>query len=128
MANSLSTNLDAPQVIQSVYDPLANALRTSGGGYSSSGLTDVSGATSGTPGTSTVVAAADPNRKYFIIQNVDASNTLYVNFGAAATAASGSFKLTPASSMVFECNFITTQSINVVSSSASVAYTAKVGV
>lgn len=88
--------------------------------------TDRSGSTSATPSTSTQVAASNSQRRYFIIQNVGASS-IWINFTSAATAGSGSLLILAQGSYVMESSTITTEAINVLSASASVAFTAKEG-
>jgi len=90
-------------------------------------LTDRSGTTSGTASTSTQVAAANTSRKYFIIQNVSTTATIWVNFTSAATATQPSIQLLPGGSFVMEAGYVSTEAINVLSTTASVAYTAKEG-
>jgi hypothetical protein len=93
-------------------------------------LTDRSGSTSATPSTSTQVAAVNPTRKYFLIQNQGAT-AIYVNFTSAA-AATGSIKLGPdtgsgGGSYVMENGFVSSEAINVFSTAASMAFMAKEG-
>ncbi len=90
-------------------------------------LTDRSGTTSGTPGTSTQVCAANSSRRYFFIQNLSTTTDIYINIGAAASAGSGSILLAPKAGFVFEDSFVSTQAVNVVSASASIAFSAKEG-
>lgn len=87
-------------------------------------FTDRSGTTSATINTSTQVAPANNVRTYFFIQNVGGAD-IWVNIEAAATAGQPSIKLTPNSSLTFEDSAIPTQAINVLSGTASVAFTAK---
>jgi hypothetical protein len=88
-------------------------------------LTDGSGSTSGTPSTSTQIFAANPARHYLMIQNLDATNTIWINFGSAATAGSGSIALTAGASLFQETNGVSNQTVNVLSAAASVNFTAK---
>lgn len=90
-------------------------------------FTDRSGTTSATPSTSTTVAASNASRKYFIIQNNHASNTIWINFTTAAAATQPSIQLTPGSSYVMESSFISTEQINVICTVASSPFTAKEG-
>lgn len=91
-------------------------------------FTDYSGATSGSAGTSTQVCAANANRKYFIIQNLDASNAIYINFTSVASTTDGkSLKLIPGGSYVMETSFVTTEVINVCSSGSAIKFAAKEG-
>jgi hypothetical protein len=87
-------------------------------------LIDRSGTTSGTPSTSTTVAAANPSRKYFIIQNLGASN-IYVNFTSAANTTSSILLAASGGSFVMESSFVSTEAITVLSAGTSVAYMAK---
>lgn len=87
-------------------------------------LTDASGTTSGTPNTSTQIMAANSFRKYLLIQNVS-SNTIWINFTSAATTTQPSVELLPGGSLVQESGFVSGEAINVISSVASQAYTAK---
>lgn len=88
-------------------------------------LTDGSGTTSATPSTSTQIFASNANRKYLLIENVSATATIYINFTSAATAGAGSYSLLPGGSIVMETTFISTEAVNVLSTVASVPYTAK---
>jgi hypothetical protein len=88
--------------------------------------TDRSGTTSGTPSTSTQVAAYNQQRRYFIIQNLSATATIYVNFTSSAST-TNSLQLLPGGSYVMESNTITTEAINVLSATASVPFAAKEG-
>jgi hypothetical protein len=87
---------------------------------------DRSGSTSATPSTSTQVAAYNQQRRYFIVQNLSTSATIYINFTTAA-ATTGSLQLLPGGSYVMESNTITTEAINVLSTVASVPFAAKEG-
>jgi hypothetical protein len=88
-------------------------------------LTDRSGATSGTPSTSTQVAAANATRKYFILQNLDTTNAVWINFTTAAAATQPSIKLNPLDVFVMEAGFVSTEAINILSAVASVNFSAK---
>lgn len=89
-------------------------------------LTNRSGSTSGTPSTSTQVAGPNSIRKYFFIQNLDLSATIFVNFGAAADT-TNSLSLVPGQAFTMEGTFIDTEAINVLSSGTSIKYAAKEG-
>lgn len=89
-------------------------------------FTDRSGTTSGSANTSTLVAAANPFRKYFIIQNLSATTAIYINFTSAANTTS-SLYIAPLGSYVMESDTITTESINVLSTGTSIVYSAKEG-
>lgn len=107
-----------------------NRLQSSqGGGFNAPTptiFTDRSGSTSATPSTSTLVAAANGQRRYFIIQNLSTTATIFINFTAAA-AATGSLMLLPGGSYTMENNTITSEAINVFSATASVAFASKEG-
>jgi hypothetical protein len=89
--------------------------------------TDKSGTTHATPGTSTVVSAANPNRQYFFIQNTDASGSaIWINFTTAASTTPGaSIKIVQNAAFVFESSFVTTEAINVAGEAASMKFVAK---
>jgi hypothetical protein len=87
-------------------------------------LIDRSGTTSGSINTSTQLAPANPNRKYLLIQNTGA-NTIWVNFTSAATASQPSIQLLMGGSFVQESSFVSQEVVNVLSATASSAFTAK---
>lgn len=87
-------------------------------------FTDGSGNTSGTPSTSTQVFNSNANRKMFLFQNISDTD-MWLNFGSAATAGAGSFKVEPGSGFSLDGNMVTTQAINVLCASATKAFTAK---
>jgi len=91
-------------------------------------LTDLSGTvTNGT--TSQQVAPLTLYRKYILIQNpVGATETLFFNFGAAASVAGGSIGL--AAGQIYERagpTFVPTDAINVTATTTGHAFTIKVG-
>lgn len=88
-------------------------------------LTDGSGTTSGTPSTSTQIFATNSSRRYLLIENVSTTATIWINFTSAATAANGSYTLLPGGSIVQETGFVSTEVVNVLSTVASVPFTAK---
>lgn len=88
-------------------------------------LTDNSGSTSATPSTSTQIMAANSSRKYLLIENLSTTVNIYINFTSAATAGSGSYLLLPGGSIVQETGFVSTEAVTVLSTTASVPYTAK---
>lgn len=94
---------------------------------SSGTLTDASGTTDATPATSTAILAANTDREYFMIQNNDASNALWINFTAAAVQTQPSIQI--AAGGIFEMSrgegFVTTEAINAISAIASHPYTLK---
>lgn len=63
------------------------------------------------------LVAANPNRSYLLIQNNDATGVVYVNFGAAATAANG-VKIPPGGSYELNSN-IATNAVNAIGSIAN---------
>lgn len=84
-------------------------------GPGNAGLTDKSGAVA-TGGTSQVVYAGGVAALYVMCQNpVDATETLYVNFGAvASTTAKNSYELSPGGKVEFSgAGFVPTNSVNV---------------
>lgn len=94
-------------------------------GFSNSGsLSDSSGSTSVTANTSTLLMAANLNRKYLFIQNIDDAS-IWINFGGAANNTPGNILITGGGSFVLEGSAITTQSIYVFSEGKSIPYTAK---
>lgn len=104
----------------------------SGSEVSSGSLTDASALSITTGGTSQTVFAANPNRRFMLIQNRSA-DPLYINFGAAATADAHSLMLAPLSgsvpggSITFESSFIPTQSISIIGTTTGDAFFAKQG-
>jgi len=91
-------------------------------------LTDNSGTTSATVSTSTQVMAANAARRYLIVQNPSTNTaTIWINFTSAASVGQPSFQLLPGSVFVQESNFVSTEAVNILSSVASVPFTAKQG-
>lgn len=90
-------------------------------------LTDASGATDATASTSTVALAAGLVTQYLLIQNASTTSgdNLWINFGAVATAGSGSVLLGAGAALTWENGLVPTQSINVLSGTASLPYTIK---
>jgi hypothetical protein len=120
--------LDANQVLQSVYDSSNDTLKVSVSDGSAGGtLTDKSGTTSGTPNTSTTLAAANSSRKYFFVQNMESSGDIFINFTSAAANTTGgaSIKLVPGAAFCMEGSFVSTELITVTGSAASLKFTAK---
>ena len=89
-------------------------------------LTDGSGTTSATPNTSTQIFASNSTRKYLLIQNVGTA-TIWINFTTSANANQPSIQLLVGGSLVMESSFVSQEAVNVLSGSASVAFTAKQG-
>lgn len=78
-------------------------------------------------GSSEEVFAANPDREYLLVQNVD-NYVLWVNFGTAAVQGQPSIKLNPGGSIQFPIggsSFVPTQSVNVVGNTTAQEYTAK---
>lgn len=71
------------------------------------------------------LAPANPNRSYFIFQNVSDTD-MSLDFGQAAIIGT-SFLCIPKASFVMEDSFISTQSINVICATQGKAYAAKEG-
>ena len=90
-------------------------------------ITDASGTTSTTAGSSTVALAAGSVTRYLLIENVSSTSgdNLWVNFGAAATEGQGSVLVGPGAALVFEANTVPSSSVNVVSNVASLPFTLK---
>lgn len=86
-----------------------------------------------TGGTSQQLAAANPNRKYLLVVNPTvATENLYINFTAVATAVTGATTLTssipiaPGGSYTMT-GFISTEIVNVIAASTSHSFVAKEG-
>lgn len=90
-------------------------------------LTDDSGTTSGTPSTSTTVMASNASRKYLLIQNLDSTNNIYINFTSAASNGTGSYTLLPYGTLVQEGQYVSTEAVTVLATVASIKYSAKQG-
>jgi len=88
-------------------------------------LTDGSG-TITTANTSQQVFAANPNRRYLLLQNIS-SATLWFNFTTAATTAQPSLQLTSGASFVMESSFVSTEVVNIIGGTAGQAFVAKQG-
>ncbi len=70
-------------------------------------------------------APANPERRYLLVQNPTASpDTLWVRFGATATAASPSIELPPGATLVFEAEFVPTDSVSVIAATPGTPFTA----
>lgn len=88
-------------------------------------VTDRSGTiTSG--GTSQQIAAANSSRSYFEYQNIS-DETQYINFGAAATTDSNSFKIIAGASWSNIATFCPTGTINVIGATTGKKFIAKEG-
>ena len=97
-------------------------------GFRSATITDGSG-TVATGGTSQQVFAANAARTYLTCQNpVAASETLFVNIGAAAsTTAGSSYELAAGASLTFQTNFIPTGAVNVTAVTSTHKFICKQG-
>lgn len=78
-------------------------------------------------GVSQTLAVANVLRKYIFVQNLDASEDLWINFGAAATIARPSIKISAGGSFVMEGSFVSTQEITVIATTIGHDFTAKEG-
>ena len=88
-------------------------------------LTDRSG-TITTGGTAQQLAAANPSRRYIIIQNVSTA-ALWIDFGVNAVQDQPSLKLVADGSFVMEGDFVDTQSISIIGGTTAQAFSAKEG-
>jgi len=87
-------------------------------------LTDKSGTiTSG--GTQQTLAASNTTRKYLMVQNIDASEDLWINFGSnAVVATAGSIQIK--AGVIFEMKaFVSTQLVSVIATTTAHKFTAK---
>lgn len=67
-----------------------------------------------TGGTSQQVFPANAGRYYVMCQNpITATETLFVNFGSAASTSGGSYELAAGGSITFDSNFIPAGTVNV---------------
>lgn len=78
-----------------------------------------------TGGTSQQLSPANPGRRYFSVENLSSTATLYINFTSAATAASGSIAILPYGTWTMESSSITNEQINIISATTSAPFTAK---
>lgn len=86
-------------------------------------LTDYSGAATGA---SVVVIAANANRKYLHVANQSGnSNSIYVNFGAAAVS-TNSMEILPGGSLTMQIGGVSIQSVNILGTNLE-TYTCKEG-
>jgi hypothetical protein len=89
-------------------------------------LTDKSG-TITTGGTAQQLAAANPTRRYLLVQNLDSSNPLWINFTTTAVQTQPSIRIGVGGSFVMEAGFISTELVSVVGAVTGHAWTAKEG-
>lgn len=78
-------------------------------------------------GTDQTAYAANLVRKYLLIQNLDSTEPLWVNFGAPATEDAPSIRLDAGAGMVWEGSFVPTQAVHVIAATTAHAFTAKEG-
>lgn len=118
------------EVLQSQIIAAIQAIPGGGGGGGGGGatrgpITDGSGTIS-VGGTSQVVFAANPIRKYLIFQN-QSSGDLWINFGIAAVQSQPSIRVFPGESFLMEGSHISTDSINVIGATTGQSFAAKQG-
>lgn len=89
-------------------------------------LTDKSGALAA-GATSEVLAAPNASRKYLFVQNVHASEDMWINFGVAAVLDKPSIKIVAGGGFVMEGSYVSTQSVNVIATTVGHKWTAKEG-
>lgn len=90
-------------------------------------LTDGSGSIT-VGGTSQVAFAANTARKYLLVQNLHATEDLWVHFGSAATTDQPSIKLVPGAALLMDGGgFTSTQAVHVVAATTAHKFTAKQG-
>lgn len=111
-----------PGVYLNVSVDSTGAIRTSPSPFLGS-LVDRSG-TITTGGTSQQVMAANPSRRYLLIQNVS-DTTMWCNFSIAAVQTQPSFILITNASFLMENETIATSSINCIGPTTGKAFTAK---
>lgn len=87
-------------------------------------ITDHSGAGSGGDDT---IAPFNAIRKFFAVENLDDTEDMWINFGAAASAAPGSFRIVAKGSQTFDGNFVMTDAIHLFAVTAGHPFTAKEG-
>lgn len=80
-------------------------------------------------GTSQQIMAANTSRRYLMVQNpIAASEPLFVNFGAVASAAATSYELAAGQMIEFSSpGFIPTGTVNAVAATGAHAFVAKEG-
>ena len=89
-------------------------------------MQDASGSIS-SGGTSQQVLGSDANRRYLLIVNATSnSDTLWVNFGSAASAGSGSIPLAPGFALEYPAGqYVPSNSVNLYAATTGDAYTVK---
>lgn len=89
-------------------------------------LTDRSGAIT-VGGASQVLAAALATRKYLLIQNLHASEDLWINFTTAAVADKPSVRIVAGSAFLMDGAFVTNEAVNVIAATTGHKFAAKEG-
>lgn len=87
---------------------------------------DASARTITAGGTSQTVFAANPNRRWLLIQN-QSDEAMYLNFGAAAAAGTTSIKLDAGGAYECPANYCPTTTVTIVSATTGKAFFAKQG-
>ena len=87
-------------------------------------LTDRSG-TITLGGTAQTLAAASATRKYLLIENLDLTNPLWINFTTAAVQSQPSIRLGVGGSFSMEAGFISTELVSVIAATTGHAWAAK---
>lgn len=90
----------------------------------SGGVTDRSGAIT-VGGTQQTLAAVKLDRKYLLIQNVDASEEMWINFTTTAVADKPSIKIPAGGGFVMEGSYVTSELVSVVAATTGHKWTAK---
>lgn len=121
---AVMAGLDGTTVRPILVDSSGNILAalTSSGGN----LTDRSG-TLTTGGTAEQVAAANTTRRYFMIQNLDASEDMWIDFGSTAVADQPSIKLVAGEKFIMDGNFVSTQAVSIIAATTGHKWAAKEG-
>lgn len=90
-------------------------------------LTDESGTIS-SGGTQQTLAAVNTARRYLMVQNLDASEDLWINFGSnAVIATAGSIQIKAGATFTMEGAFVSTQLVSVIAATTAHKFTAKEG-
>lgn len=89
-------------------------------------LTDHSG-TIAAANTSQQVMAANAARRYLLVQNLDTSEDLWIDFTADAVESEPSLKIAPGQSFVQESGFVSTEAVNVIAATVGHAFAVKSG-
>ena len=119
-----TSKLDPGMITRKTYDDGRGTVKSTG---VAGNFIDRSGTTSATPNTSTLLCAVNPVRNVFMLQNLDAAAAIWINFTSAATTGAGSIKIPAGTTYMFPPGFLTSEAINIVSGTASIAFTAKEG-